>query len=96
MAPIRPTTEMKRRKTPEAVMPPMIGRSVTMPVTLPRHTNGKGRKLDGATKLTVNGHTNDEERHENVNDIQTHQSVLGTRETTAHNAFCKIKKIYYV
>ena len=35
MAPIRPTTEIKRRKTPEAVMPPMMGRSVTIPVTLP-------------------------------------------------------------
>ena len=35
MAPIMPTTETKRRKTPLAVIPPMMGRLVMMPETLP-------------------------------------------------------------
>ena len=35
MAPINPTTDMKRRKTPLAVMPPTMGKLVTMPDTFP-------------------------------------------------------------
>ena len=39
MAPIRPTTEIKRRKTPLAVIPPTIGRLVNIPDTLPEISN---------------------------------------------------------
>ena len=35
MAPMIPNTETKRRKTPLAVMPPMMGRLVMIPETLP-------------------------------------------------------------
>ena len=45
MAPIMPTTETKRRKTPLAVIPPMMGRLVMMPETLP------GEKLVVALRI---------------------------------------------
>ena len=35
MAPMMPNTETKRRKTPLKVMPPMMGRLVMIPETLP-------------------------------------------------------------
>ena len=39
MAPMRPMTDIKRRNIPQAVIPPTIGRLVTIPDTLPKQTN---------------------------------------------------------
>jgi len=37
MAPIRPIIETIRRKIPHAVIPPIIGKLVTIPDTFPEH-----------------------------------------------------------
>ena len=72
-------------------MPPMMGRSVTMPVTLPEHESNDVT-VDVIIGLTVNCHTDDEEGDEDVDDIQSHQSVLRTRKAATHVYVWKIKK----
>ena len=62
----------------------MMGRSVTIPVTLPGQNHVKQSEGKESKELTVNSHTDDEEWNENVDDIQTHQSVFRTREATTH------------
>ena len=72
MAPISPTTEMKRRNTPLAVMPPITGRLVTNPDTF---AEKKGDFHFEAIRiknlfLTIYSNAHHDQRHNKVNNIQ--------------------------
>ena len=68
---------------PQAVIPPTIGKEVTMPDTLPVislfyihvHINNV---------LTMDGHPYHEEGDKDVDDIQPHQCVLGACKAPTH------------
>ena len=68
---------------PQAVMPPTMGKEVTIPDTLPAKLHlSTCRKKKGI--ITMNSYSYHEEGDHDVDDIQPHQRVLGAREAPTH------------
>ena len=79
-------TEIISRKMPQAVIPPTMGREVTIPDTLPEmfslYTYTLFRQIHKV--ITMYSHPYHEEGDEDVDDIQPHQCVLGACKAPTH------------
>ena len=79
-------TEIIRRKMPQAVIPPTIGKEVTMPDTLPERSllSTYIHKRQIYKVITMDSNPYHEEGDKDVDDVQSHQSVLGACKAPTH------------